>query len=221
VNQDPTANEPDASRPAPNRVRIESNGYGGHTNWAPNTRVTIDDVDVSRYVTDITWTIGISGQLRDGNDALSFADIRYNAVLLNAEVPISPEHEAAIRRVRAWTAGAGIPPSLSCVEAVLAELDQIRAYAAALTHRRWPVPPDARDADTATLRARNADLQHVAAAMLNSFDTKTHPGYSAMRSRHVEMCEIEKWRAVVWPPSPTPPQQEAEAAAPTEESNDV
>ena len=117
---------PDEQR-TPQGVRIESNGVGGCTGDTPNTRVTVDGIDVTPYVLDVSWAIGLGGWGYQGGDLRARADIRYHTVMLDALAPIDPERAETIQRVRD-----GHRPGTLETKQLLDELDQARARAAAL-----------------------------------------------------------------------------------------
>lgn len=144
--------EPDAPA-APHNVRIESNGYGGNTDGTVNTRITVGDVDVSRYVTDVTWSVGISGWGFRGAFPTATAEIRYNTVMLDAVAPVDPERADAIQRIRE-----DLRPTMADVRQLLAELDQTRARAAGLQDQTSALAGEAEQARAAIERVR-----HVAA----------------------------------------------------------
>lgn len=67
------------------------------------------------------------------------------------------------------------------------------AYADAMEHL------ETEHHEAATMRTRIMELQRVAAKMLQAFVHPTYPGTPCMQSRHVDLAEIGRWRAVVWP----------------------
>lgn len=118
-------------------------------------------------------------------------------------------HEAARRlRVTADAPGAASPQARADVHTVLDALDQARERAVdaenhAETMRiRADARTEERDtarADLDELRTRNTLLQNTATNMLNAFVHPTYPGTPCMQSRHVDLAEIGRWRAIVWP----------------------
>lgn len=188
--------EPALAAPdTPHAVRIESNGYGGNTDGNLNTRVTVGDVDVSRYVTDIAWAVGISGWGFRGGDPRATAEIRCNTVMLDAVVPVGPERAEAIQRIREDRR-----PTMADVRQLLDELDQTRARAAALQDQAAALAGERDEARAYLVRIREAGREWgtgADASCVNYRDTEDGVrGFAAERGTPVftRQLYVGPWR---------------------------